>query len=169
MRESAEVRERARSGNVTRRRNDANHGCYQARNQDGCLSLFVDNLPQAMTREWLKQIFKCYANLLNVFLSHKIRKKDNNLFGFVKFGSRMETKKVAEKLNRVTIRGCKIAVILAKYERRRKFENQRCQQTRKDIKPFLSACDGQSYKEVAATRRSNEQGKEGYVSGKRRD
>ena len=116
----------------------------------------------------VEQIFKCHGNLLNVFLSHKIRKK-NNLFGFVRFGSRKEAKKVAEKLNRVAIRGFKIAVILAKYERRRKCKNQRCQQTRKDIRPFLSTWDGQSYKEVVATRRSNEQGKEGYVSGKRRD
>ena len=72
------------------------HGYNQVKNVDGCTTLFVDNLPKAMTAEWLRQIFKHHGNLVDVFLSRKVRKMTSNVFGFVRYECREEALRVIE-------------------------------------------------------------------------
>lgn len=114
--------------------------------------MFVDNLPQSMTLEWLRQIFKHHGDLLDVFLSRRIRKKNTNLFGFVKYATLEEAKKVVEELNGVQNRTQQIYVGLAKYDRKGKNESTRRRTNgpseRRDIRLFMNQWDKRSYKDV---------------------
>ena len=49
------------------------------------VTLFVDNLPNEMCWEWLFQIFKFEGEMVDLYVSHKRRRKVRNLFGFVRF------------------------------------------------------------------------------------
>ena len=73
------------------------HGCNQVKNVDGCTTLFVDNVPKAMTMQWLQQIFTHQGNLVDVVLSCKVWKTTNNMLGFVRYGCHEEPLKVKKK------------------------------------------------------------------------
>ena len=67
------------------------------------VTLFIDNLPKDMTRDWLQQIFK-FEEFSNVFVSHKRRKLNHKPFGFVQYKHRREALKAIGNLNGLVIR-----------------------------------------------------------------
>ena len=107
-----------RSGN-DRRKGDGKREVHNiGRRQNGAKdvsTLFVDNLPWSMSVDWFRQIFKYEGELVDVF--PKVRKFNKNRFGFVRFGSNEEATKVAERMNGISIWGCKIQMNMARYER----------------------------------------------------
>ena len=54
---------------------------------------------------------------MDVYVSHKKRRKNFKPFGFVRFRNRREAKKVRRNLNGVMIKGNRIAISIAKYGR----------------------------------------------------
>ena len=96
---------------------------------------------------------------MDVFLSRKTRKNNRNKFGFVRFSSIEEAKKVAERMNGIVIKDCKIQVNMARYERRtgKLLHKKEVGSTKgkKDIHSFLAVRDGRSYKEVLVIETTN--------------
>ena len=56
---------------------------------DNLVMLFVDDLSREMTWDWLYQIFKFEGQVINVYVSHKMRHTDSH-FGFVRFNKKEE-------------------------------------------------------------------------------
>ena len=86
-------------------------------------TVFVDNLPTSMSKSWLWQLFGYEGKVVDVILSWKKRKNNQQPFAFVRFAKLHEAKKAINNLNDVDVRGCKIKVSLAEY--RRKMDSQK--------------------------------------------
>ena len=71
-----------------------------------------------MTWDWLLHIFKFEGSVMDVYVSHKKRRKHFKPFGFVCFRNRREAEKAMGSSNGLMIRGNRIAVLIAKYGRR---------------------------------------------------
>ena len=67
------------------------------------ITLFVDNLPNEMCWEWLPQIFKFEGEVIDVYVSHKRRRKVRSSFGFVMFKYKQEAKEAIEHLDGMVI------------------------------------------------------------------
>ena len=67
-------------------------------------SLFIDELPMEMTLDWLLQIFRGEGKIIEVYVSHKRRSKNDCRFGFVRFKKLEEAKKAIRNLDGVKIR-----------------------------------------------------------------
>ena len=86
-------------------------------NDRNVVTIFIDNLPEDMTRDWLLQLFKFEGTVVDVYLSHRRRKRYRTPFGFVRYRWKAEAVRAMEKLNGVVVRGCKIEISLAKFNR----------------------------------------------------
>ena len=82
------------------------------------VTLFVDNLPNDMSPGWLVQLFKFDGRVMDAFVSRKRRRGRNNPFGFVRFSNEEEALKAVRNLHGTIVKGCKLEVTLAKYDRR---------------------------------------------------
>ena len=82
------------------------------------VTLFIDNLPKAMTRIWLWQLFKYDGSLVDAYLSKKIRRNNDKLFGFVRYRTKEDALKAIRRLDGQIIRECKIKVKEAQYSKR---------------------------------------------------
>ena len=68
------------------------------------VTLFMDNFPEEMCWEWLLQIFRIEGRIVDVYVSHKKRKKDKSAFGFVRFRVKKEALRAMKKLDGLVIR-----------------------------------------------------------------
>ncbi|KAK9273614.1 hypothetical protein L1049_018424 [Liquidambar formosana] len=50
-----------------------------------CVTLFVDNLPDRMENRWLRNMFKWYGDIADVFVPWKKRFGSSSRYGFVRF------------------------------------------------------------------------------------
>lgn len=80
-------------------------------------TLFVDGLPQGIAREWLLDVFAQYGRIEDVYISRKKRTSNKNAFGFVRFKNHNEAATAIDKLNGFLVKGKKMIVSVAKYER----------------------------------------------------
>ena len=123
-------------------------------------TLFVDNLPLAMGIDWLRQIFKFEGDLKDAYLSRRHQKNNKHRFGFVRFISKEKAREVTRRMDGAVIRGFRMQVNLAKYERNvprnNGVKNQIRSQARRDIRPFLSQRDDRSYKDVLINKSSKD-------------
>ncbi|KAJ8450401.1 hypothetical protein Cgig2_004858 [Carnegiea gigantea] len=79
----------------------------------------VDNLPQQLDQYGLKGIFRKAGRVSDVYIPFRKTRRMRK-FGFVRFWSQGEATKSILILNNSIVRGCKIHVPMAKYEKRRR-------------------------------------------------
>ena len=84
----------------------------------GAYSLFIDDLPKEMTWDWLLQIFRGEGKVIDVFVSHKRRRKNDCRFGFVRFRKLEEAKNAIRNLDGIKVRGKSMKVSFAKYDKK---------------------------------------------------
>ncbi|CAO2834640.1 unnamed protein product [Amaranthus hypochondriacus] len=80
-------------------------------------TLFIDGLPQGISKEWLWDVFAEHGGVNDIFISRKRRPANSNAFGFVRFNKSEDARVAIEKLNGRIIKGKKMAVTIAKYNR----------------------------------------------------
>ncbi|CAO2841488.1 unnamed protein product [Amaranthus hypochondriacus] len=80
-------------------------------------TLFVDNLPHGMAREWLSDIFAEFGRVEDVYISKKVRKSKKDDFAFVRFRRWRDAEAAISKLNGLLVKGKMLTVSLAKYNR----------------------------------------------------
>ncbi|KAH7865128.1 hypothetical protein Vadar_002587 [Vaccinium darrowii] len=104
-------------------------------------SVYVDNLPYEMDEVWLRQIFKGYGDVVDVFIPNKRSSRFNTKFGFVRFRSKAEALDAVQDLHGILIRDFRVQVNLGRFSQTSNSTNFR-------HKPHVfSACHG---KPVAA-------------------
>lgn len=81
-------------------------------------AVFVDHLPRGISPEWLRDLFSEFGRVEDVFVSKKMREKSSDAFGFVKFRKEEDAKEAISNLNGHKIKNSKMAVSLARYDRR---------------------------------------------------
>ena len=84
---------------------------------DASVSLFVDGLPRDMSWDWLMQIFSGEGEIIDVFVSKKIRRFSGSRFAFVRFKKVEEALSAIRNLDGIRIRGRSIKVSFAKYDK----------------------------------------------------
>ncbi|CAO2814203.1 unnamed protein product [Amaranthus hypochondriacus] len=83
----------------------------------GTTTLFVDGLPQGISSEWLGDMFSQCGRVVDVYVSRKKRTATVAQFGFVRFKDRKCAEEAMDKLNGELIKGRKMYVSMAKYEK----------------------------------------------------
>ncbi|KAH7865037.1 hypothetical protein Vadar_001483 [Vaccinium darrowii] len=84
------------------------------------ISVYVDNLPFEMDEVWLRQIFKGYGEVMDVYIPKKRSSRFNTKFGFIRFLSMEEAHRAIQDLDGFLIRDFNIHVNLAKFSHRRR-------------------------------------------------
>ena len=80
-------------------------------------TLFVDNLPHSMSRDWLWQLFHHEGKVVDVYVSWKKRKATSTPFAFVRFAHLADAQKAIQNMNGLEIRGMKLEVSMAEHKR----------------------------------------------------
>ena len=83
----------------------------------------MDNIPTEMDKRWLKQLFGYEGQITDMYISRKQRRTNSNTFVFVRFVKEEAAQRAMQKMDGMEIRGCKLAVSLAKF--RRNFESSK--------------------------------------------
>ncbi|KAK9283983.1 hypothetical protein L1049_012241 [Liquidambar formosana] len=65
----------------------------------GWVTLFVDNLPDWMENRWLRNMFKWYGEIADVFVPRKKRSGANLRYGFVRFYKERDAELAIQKCN----------------------------------------------------------------------
>ncbi|KAL7228487.1 hypothetical protein ACSBR2_007246 [Camellia fascicularis] len=89
---------------VVRRHSLASYG-YRSMQM---VTMFVDNLPDSMDKEWLMQLCRGVGEVQDVFIPKKLSKRSKRGFGFVRFRSKEEVVRAMEAVNGVTVRDCRL-------------------------------------------------------------
>ncbi|MED6154949.1 hypothetical protein PIB30_001090 [Stylosanthes scabra] len=84
-------------------------------------SLFVDNLPNTANREWLWELFSREGEVVDVFLSKKVRKHSPFHFAFVRFAYKNHAIRATNKINGWEFEGVQLLVTEAKYGRNKRY------------------------------------------------
>ncbi|KAI7985209.1 Polyadenylate-binding protein 1-like [Camellia lanceoleosa] len=79
------------------------------------VTMFVDNLPDSMDKEWLLQLCSAAGKVQDVFISKKLSKRSKRRFGFVRFRSKEEADRAVEAVNGVTVRDCRLFAKMAAF------------------------------------------------------
>lgn len=87
------------------------------------ISVYVDNLPFEMDEVWLRQIFKGYGEVMDVYIPKKRSSRFNTKFGFIRFLSMEEAHRAIQDLDGILIRDFNIHVNLAKFSHPRQYVN----------------------------------------------
>ncbi|KAH7858718.1 hypothetical protein Vadar_027137 [Vaccinium darrowii] len=100
-----------------RRLSNDRRGCNHSfqRSISVSFSVYVDNLPYEMDEVWLRQIFRSYGDVVDVFIPNKRSSRFNTKFGFVRFSSRAEALDAVQDLHGILIRDFRIQVNLARF------------------------------------------------------
>ena len=69
-----------------------------------------------MTMDWMWQLFSHEKEVVDIFISRKMRRSSKSPFAFVRVAQREEALEAIKQLHGMEIRGCKIAVSLAEYK-----------------------------------------------------
>ncbi|KAH7846756.1 hypothetical protein Vadar_017789 [Vaccinium darrowii] len=78
-------------------------------------SVYVDNLPYEMDEVWLRQIFRSYGDVVDVFIPNKRSSRFNTKFSFVGFRSRAEALDAVQDLHGILIKDFRVQVNLARF------------------------------------------------------
>ncbi|KAK9266421.1 hypothetical protein L1049_012441 [Liquidambar formosana] len=52
---------------------------------NSCVTLFVDNLPERLESRWLRNLFKWYGEIIDVYIPKRRRSGSTSSYGFVRF------------------------------------------------------------------------------------
>ncbi|KAL4393668.1 hypothetical protein AHAS_Ahas02G0075000 [Arachis hypogaea] len=118
MREREGIQESGRWGN-TRGGKDSrvwNKEEYQRLELDS-FSVFVDNLPEDISRRELFDIFKWTGRIIDIYLSRKNKNGHIYLFAFIRYTTKGGALKAIADMNSMVVRGRKLFVGEAKYRR----------------------------------------------------
>ncbi|KAL6997749.1 La-related protein 7 [Sarracenia purpurea var. burkii] len=74
----------------------ANH-----RTDDQSCTVFVDQLPETMHKDWLRRLFEPCGNITEVFIPLKRRQVSKSKYGFVRFREKVSVEKAIKKYNQV--------------------------------------------------------------------
>ncbi|KAE8699498.1 hypothetical protein F3Y22_tig00110577pilonHSYRG00033 [Hibiscus syriacus] len=86
----------------------------------GCYTLFVENLPEKIYWKRFGSLFCSHGQVLDAFIPNK-RNSKGVRFGFIRFASIEEARRVTSKMNGSYIDGSKIGVFLAKFKPRHSY------------------------------------------------
>ena len=79
--------------------------------------MFVDNLPESMTKSWLWQLFDYNGKVIDVFIPQKKRRTNRSMLAFVRYSQIQEAKAVIKNMDGMEIRGNTIWIKMAEYKR----------------------------------------------------
>lgn len=79
------------------------------------VSVFVDNLPYEMDSVWLRQLFRPFGDVTDVYIPKKKSSSFHTKLEFVRFKSREEANRAVQELDGLRIRDFPIQVNLARY------------------------------------------------------
>ncbi|KAH7847538.1 hypothetical protein Vadar_027312 [Vaccinium darrowii] len=100
----------------------------------GLFTIFVDNLPKSMDVGWLRQLFRPYGCVEDVYMPCKRSSSFNTKFGFIRFKRREEAMNAIEDLDGFMIRNFKIVVQFAKYSKNSSSMSQKVIEGDKKVK-----------------------------------
>ncbi|KAK9286984.1 hypothetical protein L1049_015392 [Liquidambar formosana] len=104
-----------------RGRNSCRYGRSIQRGRDeGCVTLFVDNLPDRMENRWLRSMFKWYGDIADVFVPWKKRTGSNSRYGFVRFYNDKDAEVAIQRCNGAWCWNKRLLVKRAMYSKTRK-------------------------------------------------
>lgn len=123
-------------------------------------TVFVDGLHIKMAKEWLHDTFSEYGKVRDVYIASKVRKTNKDGFGFVRYERKEEALKAIDGLNGIMVKGKKMAVSMAKYDRfgheYTETTNRRTEYAAKPKKNYNPSWrDGRSYRDVVYGEKSN--------------
>ena len=76
-------------------------------------SVYVGNLPFSMTKNWIRETFKCFGDISDIFLSRKPKRTSSSRFAFVHFSSVAGAHIAIRELNGMLVDGCHLLVVEA--------------------------------------------------------
>lgn len=82
-------------------------------------SVFINNLPHDLDKHGLKGIFRRAGRVSDSYIPFRRSRRSSSRFGFVRFWNRGDAIKCILMFNNAIIRGEKISVCMARYEKRR--------------------------------------------------
>ncbi|KAE8676688.1 Fumarate hydratase [Hibiscus syriacus] len=88
--------------------------------KSGCYMLFVENLPEKIHWKRFGSLFCSHDRVLDAFIPNK-RNSKGVRFGFIRFASIKEARRVTSKMNGSYIDGSKIGVFLVKFKPRHSY------------------------------------------------
>ncbi|CAO2827764.1 unnamed protein product [Amaranthus hypochondriacus] len=80
-------------------------------------TLFLDHLPRGISREWVYDIFSDCGKVDDTYISKKVRMNTSDGFGFVRYRKMEDARRAVEKFNGHTIKGLKLSVSFARYDK----------------------------------------------------
>ncbi|KAD2804667.1 hypothetical protein E3N88_38044 [Mikania micrantha] len=80
------------------------------------ITFFVSNLPEGISDDRFREIFKIYGLLSDAYLARK-RDRKGNIFGFVQFKDVKDIGKLISELNRIKLDGAKLGVNIARFNK----------------------------------------------------
>jgi len=80
-------------------------------------SVFITNIPEMLDQYGLKGIFRKAGMVSDAYIPQKKLDRSRQRYGFVRFRSWQEAKESVKMRNNTLIRGCRIRVTMAKYEK----------------------------------------------------
>ena len=79
--------------------------------------MYVNNLPASLDKFGLKGIFHRAGRVLDSYIPVGRKRGGRSRYGFVRYGSRSAATRSIQLLNNKIVRGCKLAVSMAKSDR----------------------------------------------------
>ncbi|CAO2830829.1 unnamed protein product [Amaranthus hypochondriacus] len=81
------------------------------------VSLFIDGFPRNVLWRDLKRIFSSIGNVVDLFVSKKLRKNRDGAFGFVRYGTMMEAERAISNLEGIMVGGKSMSVSFAQFHK----------------------------------------------------
>ncbi|KAE8668156.1 Small nuclear ribonucleoprotein family protein [Hibiscus syriacus] len=88
--------------------------------KSGCYTLFIDNLPEKIHWKRFGSLFCTHGRVIDVFIPNK-RNSKGVRFGFIRFATNVEARKVISIMNGAHIDGSKIGVSFTKFKPRHSY------------------------------------------------
>ncbi|KAK9269181.1 hypothetical protein L1049_000950 [Liquidambar formosana] len=84
---------------------------------NSCVSLFVGNLPERLESRWLRNLFKWYGEIVDVYIPRRRRSGFTSSYGFVRFRNEKDANLAIQKCNGAWRWSKKLLVKRAAYEK----------------------------------------------------
>lgn len=80
------------------------------------ISVFVDNLPESISVEKLRNVFSSFGRVADSFIPTSSRRGKGKCFGFVRYWESIAASHAVDSMNRSFISGIRIVVNIVKYD-----------------------------------------------------
>nr|KJB53433.1 hypothetical protein B456_009G210200 [Gossypium raimondii] len=92
----------------------------QGRDRKGCVSVFVNNLPERRHWRWMQQLFGYHGRVMDVFIPKK-RGAAGRRFGFVRYGSIRDARRAIERLDDFMMMNQRLGRNMVQFQGRKTF------------------------------------------------